>query len=196
MEKEIVNVTTTDIIASIKPNNIWEIGVGPPELCRAHAFIPTHLPIKLIEPFRPNYNRLVEAYGKYLNVDIFNIALGDEDKEVDFNMCGECSWVEGVESPSVFFGKPAGIHTEKVQCLKLSHFDHGQIDVALIDAEGSEWKILSQMVSRPRLIALEIRMENLGRKYMTPDSDKIQKWLNDNKYHLLFSGVDMWFVKI
>jgi len=189
--------TILELLAAFNPKNIWEIGVGQPELCRSQAFMPTGIPIKLFEPFYPNYKKLTEAYGSFPNVDIFNIAVFDKDGEIEFNHDNECSWVEGVTSPTVFFGNPPR-EKAKVPCCKLSRFDHGQIDVALIDVEGSEWNVISQIVSRPRLLVMEMFMKNDEQKkvYTTPGFEEIKKWLVENKYKVFLNQyTDVWFYK-
>lgn len=186
----------TELILNFKPENIWEIGVGPTFLSRAVPFCSFGFPIKLFEPSLQNFKNLIEYTKQYKNIDVYNIALSDEDGIIELNEAGECSWVEGVNSPTAFFGDSCIRKKIKVPACKLSRFDYGQIDIALIDTEGSEWKILSQMVSRPRLISLEMRMENkeLNKEYNTPNPEKIGQWIMENHYvPIMVDGADILF---
>jgi hypothetical protein len=186
-----------------QPKNIWEIGVGQPELCRTIPYIYAGIPVKMFEPLQSNYIKLVKAFGKFSNANINNFALFDEDSDVVLREQGECSSIVGIKSPVInHYGTDDAIQVpkSKIPALKINHFDYGQIDVALIDTEGCEWKIISSMVSRPRLICFEACMGLAGDKpYFTPNYEKILEWMKFNHYEIAYkdpSGEgDFWFYK-
>ena len=74
----------------------------------------------------------------------------------------------------------------------MAEVDPGDIDVALIDTEGCEWKIISRMVSRPRFLSIETHNE----WYQTPDYQKLLDWLTENNYKLIHTDVtDSWYMR-
>lgn len=187
---------------NISPRNVWEIGVGQPELCSSIAFIDLGVPVKLFEPFTPHYQRLNAVYGTKLNVEIYNVAILDIDGAVNLCLANECSWIEGVKSPAVHSSILTGSSLTNyphdcVPGCRLSRFDYGQIDVLLVDTEGCEWKVISSMISRPKAIRLEMELGYPNKdQYRTPDEDKILEWLSRNGYRLAGRQADdSWFVK-
>ena len=50
----------------------------------------------------------------------------------------------------------------------------------LVDIEGAEWNVLSTMKSRPKVLCLEMR----AGEYKNPNTDKIDRWLEENHYQL------------
>ena len=60
----------------------------------------------------------------------------------------------------------------RVDCYPFSHWDDGSIDLINIDCEGSEHFVISNMVSRPVLICIEIEESSPNAKYMLDWLDK------------------------
>lgn len=184
--------------ANVTPRNVWEIGVGPPEFCHSASFIHQGIPVMLFEPVSTYYHALVDAFGHLPHVNIINVALSDHDSEALLRLSGLGSFVDGCASSANMAQIARGLLSdslpaEKILCCKISHLDHGQIDVCLIDAEASEWKILSQMVSRPRIMRLEVGIGNQASRYLTPNLDDIMAWIKDNHYSVVLqNGEDLW----
>lgn len=179
------------LISALKPKNIWEVGVGNPAASRAAKFIDLGVPLHLFEPLHLQYSRLVESFGGRENVKIYQVAISDIDAEVNLVESNECSFIEGVKSPTVYMNERGqwGVPTTKsrVQAKPISFYDDGHIDILLIDTEGNEWKVLSTLISRPRLISVETHMHDSG--YQTVNLDKIREWLKNNGYHLIAQDV-------
>ena len=66
--------------------------------------------------------------------------------------------------------------TREVPAAPLADFDDGKIDVAVVDVEGNEYTVLKTMVSRPRIILVEIVPNNTYRR-------EIMAWMEANNYH-------------
>ena len=67
-----------------------------------------------------------------------------------------------------------------VQAVPFSSVDSGCYDLVLVDIEGAEWNVLSTMKSRPKVLCLEMR----AGEYKNPNTDKIDRWLEENHYQL------------
>lgn len=190
---------------NISPKNIWEIGVGLLQCCKTYPFINVGIPVKMFEPVESHYQEIAGAVINIPHVDLNNVALSDYDGQIGFYLMGERSFAEGIMSPEAAASLANNLSLDRlpkvsVPCCKISHFDYGQIDVCFMDVEGCEWKILSQMVSRPRVIRLEIGIDvehsAKTRSYVTPDFDKIMAWMDDNGYFVFHRDEpDYWFVK-
>ncbi len=170
-------------LSQFSPQCIFEIGVGNPSISRIHQYLGTAVKLVLFEPNPQTFRQLVAAFGHHSNVTIHNVALYDRDGEIEFAMDGDSSFSTEVFAPTVYGAPTEYVESRpkvRVPCHTLNHYDQGQIDVALIDTEGCEWKVLDHMVSRPRLIVLETHMS----AYKTPNLDLIEKWMADNGYRL------------
>ncbi len=66
----------------------------------------------------------------------------------------------------------------------IDEFDNGQVDVLLSDTEGCEYFCIKNLVSRPKVIVLEI----WGNRYVNPYIDEIGVWMGANGYR--FAGRD------
>jgi hypothetical protein len=72
-------------------------------------------------------------------------------------------------------------------------YDQGDIDLLLLDMEGFEWAVISKLVSRPKIIAVETHHEN---RSSNPNLDKIHEWMNNNTYKTLFKNTsDTYFIR-
>ena len=133
--------------------------------------------------FEPNpefYAEIAEAAKGRLNVALHNMAIGDENGEMDFLVDGTSSTLVGTASPiAQHHGKQEG-QVVKVQVRKISEFDHGQIDLLRLDTEGSEWFCLKHLVSRPKQIVVE--MYNDLATYINPRLFEIERWCKDRGY--------------
>jgi len=63
----------------------------------------------------------------------------------------------------------------KVTGRTFDFFDDGKIDVINIDCEGGEHFVLDRMISRPRLLQIEVHSTN-------PKHEDIKNWLAENEY--------------
>ena len=70
--------------------------------------------------------------------------------------------------------------------------DPGNIDVLLIDTEGAEFFVLKNLISRPKIIAVETHSGNYKNAYM----NQIFDWMNSNNYSIWYTtDSDTFFIK-
>jgi len=91
-------------------------------------------------------------------------------------------FIEGQESPMMVNHGYVPNDTKdsiEVKFLKFSEIDDGKIDILFVDTEGSEWFVLRDMISKPKIIAIETHG---GMKYLNPNLNLIQAWMTTNGY--------------
>ncbi len=183
------------------PRCVVEIGVGSPATCRTSAWFGSKdTRVEMYEALPATAINLLYHFGHYPNVIVRNVAVTDVAGTVQMVSNGDSSCIDGIVSPMVIFSDAAEVAAMKrviVHGRPLSDYDRGDIDIALIDVEGSEWKVLSTMISRPKFICIESHMDcGEGRTYQTPDWQHIERWLNSNRYTpLRRDGADWWFAR-
>lgn len=188
-----------EIIQKLNPKNIWEIGVGNADICRTKHYLGTNIQLKLFEVNPKTYANLIAAYGRYSNVHIYNFGLYDKNDIIDFLEDGDSTCCSEVQSPTAVLGtvKMGGTWVANKPRVKMSvrdmaEIDVGDIDVALIDTEGCEYKIVSRMKSRPRFMSLETHNE----WYKTPNYEELLYWTQQNGYKLIHTDTtDSWFLR-
>lgn len=168
------------------PTCILEAGVGKFNACRSLRWWEV-ADCWLFEPLPEYHHRLTEKSKGYPRVRVVPVALWDHEKGVTFYRIGQSSYIEGV-TPRVD-GTPEERTQEEldqvettVPSARLSIYDRGDFDLALIDVEAAEWHVLRHMVSRPRLITLEMWRPKVAPNYFHPDYGSIMKWMSDNGY--------------
>lgn len=157
---------------------VFEIGVGPVELCRSKEYWNSSECI-LFEPVTLYYEELVQETSQHPNVQVHNIAIYDHDGYCDFIENGHTSYVKGLNSPQVQQSIEGGLH-RSCPCARISIFDKGNIDLLLLDMEGSEWFVLKHLISRPDKIVVETELATV---YKNPFLEEIKQWMKNNKYH-------------
>lgn len=179
-----------------KVKKIWEIGVGEPYQSRTSHFINTDIECWLFEPNPISFAGIKERFEQHNNFKLFNFALGAENKNVNFFLAKGSSYIEGFNSPDLC-GNPNSMDEKEkisVQMKDMQQVDPGDIDVLLLDTEGSEYDIIKRMNSRPRKIVIE--MYSFGVKYKNPYFDQILEWMNKENYMLAGQAEDFIFEKI
>lgn len=162
------------------PTCVLEAGVGRVNQCLSRPFWDT-ADCLLFEPLPHFFFDLAVAAAHHPKVRIYPVALWDHENGVQFYEYAQSSWVEGVSPRS---GKKRG-NLAKARTTspsaRLSLYDTGQIDLALIDVEAAELHVIQHMVSRPRLMALEMWRLNKP-DWCHDDYEAIMAWMRDNDY--------------
>jgi len=156
---------------------IFEIGVGPIETCRSMPYWDVAECV-LFEPTSYYYEAIVTATSNRPNVKVHNVAIYDYNGEVEFIENSQISAIRGINSPQVQFGTPGGNQVIR-PCAKLNEYDKGDIDLLLLDMEGSEWFALKHLVSRPKKIIVETQLTTV---YRNPFLTEIEEWMKHNNY--------------
>lgn len=134
-----------------------------------------------------NPNHLFEVnrnYGNSPNVKIHPYAMWHTPGMVQFNLEGASSYVEGVKgSPCMVNDNIMPIDRPddwriQVEARTFDEFDDGTIDIMDLDIEGAEWYVISRMISRPKVVIIEMESQ----KYVNPHFNDINKWMSDNHY--------------
>jgi FkbM family methyltransferase len=163
---------------------IFEIGVGHLHHCRTLQYVGTDVECWLFEPNPECFEELSLNLGDKSNFKLFNYALGGESKEIKLFLSGPSSFIEGVNAPEKN-NNPNAENTLKsinVKMKSIQEIDAGDIDILLLDTEGSEFDIIKHLKSRPKQISVE--MYSFGVKYKNPHFDEIIRWMNENKYEI------------
>ena len=174
---------------------IFEIGVGQIHQCRTLGYIGTDVECWLFEPNKYSFNEISNRLGQEKNFKLFNLALGSENKTVKLAIHEGASYVIGAKAPALGELNHSDDKYEQTEIAMrdIRDFDTGDIDVLLLDAEGSEYDIIKSLVSRPKKIIVE--MYSFGVKYTNPYFNEILEWMKTNNYKIVYEHEDFIFEK-
>lgn len=161
-------------IYRLNPRTVCECGVGPMDISIAPSFVGKCRRLLLIEPV-PEF---AEEARKIPGAEVVEAAIGTRPGEAILACNGGSSFLHGTWSPT---RPPSGSMNVPVKVLTFDAIDDGEIDVLGLDCEGQEWAALSRMISRPKLMTVEIWSGN-------PFKEEINTWLRQNNYKLRFSS--------
>ena len=107
------------------------------------------------EPNPERFKKLQNKYGKYPNVKLFNVAVGNDDGEIDFNISnnnnGASSSIGNFNEDWDYFksGNISMINTIKVPCINLLNFckknNITYIDDYISDIQGMDLEVLKTL---------------------------------------------------
>lgn len=168
----------------IRPAHIVEVGAGEPELCQIKGFLENRWfdQATLIEPMPGYAERIREVYGGIPGVRVLQVAITDVHSMVALYDQGRFTFVGSLPtSPALANGyAPNDRNKVFVEGHTFDTLDPGDIDVLAVDAEGSEWWVISHMRSRPRLIVCETHLA--FHAYENPWLAAIKSWMAENGY--------------
>mgnify|MGYP001587517934 CR=1 FL=1 len=162
---------------------IAEVGVGPLGMSYgALVWTNSNIHMLMFEPLPEYYNQNLVAANGRTNVELYNVAIGDENGRLKLYNEGTSSSLEGVASPFAQHHKepPESKPYVEVDVRRISEFDKGDIDILRLDTEGNEWFCLKHLISRPKQIVVET-YNDLG-TYINPYLFEICKWAESNVY--------------
>lgn len=162
-----------------EPRRVAEVGVCLPDMCETRPFIEAGVKVDLFEPQPEAAQLLRGAWGGRDNVRVFEVALVDQPGTVVMHRSknraeGGCT-LDGVTPPIVCRGKTIRVRGERFQV-----FDPGDYDLVTIDTEGADWFALKWMLSRPKMISVE--MTGAKGTWRNPYWGKIKSWMRRNGY--------------
>lgn len=162
---------------------VCEVGVYYPETSKLKEFIDKGIHAILIEADPICVEQIKQYFhGKYIKV--FPFAVWDKEETVTLYRSQASTFLEGInDSPAIVNDnyKLDKKDSFTVEAKLFSSMDEGNIDILSIDIEGAEWFVLKHLVSRPKLINIELR----AGKYSNPYKNEIENWLISNNYKLL-----------
>jgi FkbM family methyltransferase len=162
------------------PQVIWEVGANHPNQVHVAPLIESAERVELFEPHPYFAGELRKHFAADKKVTIHEVALGDQNGPRVLRDDGCSSYLDGVASPRASIGvEPGG--TVGVLCRTVDYYDRGDIDLLAIDTEGSEWPVIQGLISRPRLICVEMGWQH----YRNPHADEIRAWMAAQGYRML-----------
>lgn len=180
------------------PKHVVEVGVFIPHECSSSYFIDAGCSAQLFEPNKYSFSELQKHFKENTKVKVYPYAISDFDGTSELIVpthTGEgsgrgpyaqaSSYLKNTKSPfSIAHGDlKSNELNHTVECRKFGQFDNNNIDILLLDCEGSEWHVLSDLHSRPTIISIEMGLLE-GVSYVNPFADEIMGWMNRNNYEL------------
>ncbi len=165
-------------------------------LCECAASVPSEVrladrieageDVMLIEPLPSAFKQLASKWDVYPNVSLHNVAIAlDEGHAVMLEPQPGTSgtFMKGVYSPA-FHKRQKRLRTTsyRVDAVRFSSIDPGDITELYLDMEGSEWFVLQHLLSQPGIITIEMRSTHST--YKNPFATEIVEWMAINSYEL------------
>lgn len=182
---------------------IFEIGLG--DNIQTTNFLNTNLYEKafLVEPQPLYYQQAKEKFCNNEKVTVINaaIVINKTTDKVSFLNLGCSSFIQGTNSPAFYLGASdstkdsmwKGIGVDPIQYPNFevdakifSELDDGKVDMLVGDCEGQEWGIIKHLISRPKIIKLEVCCLQTG--YVNSNFSDIKTWMDSNGYKEMHKG--------
>lgn len=164
--------------------HIVEVGVGMPQRAQLRGMLHRrwYSKVTLIEPRPECAAALKLAFGQFPEVNVIEAAVTGVRGTVEMYRCGECTYIDNVRSPATeCFGYiPKKDDRFAVEAISIADIDDGNINLLAADVEGSEWYVLDNLKSIPKMVVLECQMKPL--QFENEFSDRIADWLDKHGY--------------
>lgn len=145
---------------------VCECSVGPLEISTSPGFVGKCDRLLLIEP-EPHMAGEAE---RVLRTPVIRVAVGLEKGKATMAYNNGSSYLDGTWAPT-----PTKKGEFMVDVVTFDTLDDGQIDILNLDCEGQEWAVLSHMISKPKLLAIENCDDS-------PYYQEICQWLKGHDY--------------
>lgn len=165
---------------NIRFETVCEVGVYMPETSNVLNFITDGIKAILVEPDKKSLARIHDMF-KGKNVLVHPVAIYDYNGELELVQRDASTFAKDLPSSPAQVNDNYTINkddTFKVPCKVFNELDSGNIDLLCVDTEGSEWYVIKNLVSRPKIISLETH----GRFYTNPFKKEINEWMKKNGY--------------
>jgi FkbM family methyltransferase len=167
------------------PSHVAEVGVYHPETSNIYDYIVSGVKTMLVEPDLESIKLIEEHFSALDNVTLYPYAVFNRDGEISLIQCGASSFVGELEMAPTIVNDNYEVDVKdsiSVYAKQFSELDPGDIDLISIDIEGSDWFVLSDMVSHPAIISIETH----GAIYINPYLSDIKEWMNKHGYTLWY----------
>ena len=163
------------------PRTICEVGTGG-STCVLQCEDLLHLESNFIfvEANPLSFAIIKENFGDKDNFKLYNVAVADENRKGTYytqraNEEDASGYIDGINSSAMVKGLGSRFSNAiEVDFIKFSEIDDGTIDLLIADIEGAEYFLLKHLVSRPKLIVLEIAFQD--------KLTEINDWMKQNDY--------------
>ncbi len=172
---------------NIKIDHVCEVGVHLPESSNVLDFINDNIKTTLVEPDTKSIEQIKKKFNDRINILLFPVAVYDYEGQLELVQRNASTYVSTIKnSPAVINDNYIPDDADKfiVACTTMDKIDDGSIDLLSIDTEGSEWYILKNLKSRPKIISVETQ----GRAYTNPFLKEISCWMKKNNYIIWYKG--------
>lgn len=167
------------------PSHVVEVGVWHPDTSNVYQYILDGKRTTLIEPDPDSIELIKSEFGDKENVTLYEVALCDFNGEVELYQRGSSTFVGALSSSPALVNDNCDVEqTDKftAKAKLFGEIDDGTIDLISIDTEGSEWFVIKNMTSRPKVISIETH----GGMYVNPYIDELLNWMDTNDYILWY----------
>lgn len=164
--------------------HVCEVGVYLPETSNVINFIQTGSRATLVEADPVIIKKIKEFFANY-DVSVVNVAIWETNGTVKLSKAAASTFVTDLESSPAIINDSYEFSEEntfEVRSQIFSEIDDGTIDLLSIDIEGSEWFVIKNLVSRPKVISVETH----GKYYCNPHLKEILSWMERNNYKIWY----------
>ncbi len=162
-----------------------EVGVYLPETSNVIDFIHDGIATILVEPDPSSIAAIKERFGNLENITLHEVAVFDKQGTITLSKAAASTFVSELPYSPATVNDQYEVKTSEtfeVPCVKFSGIDPGDIDLLCIDTEGSEWYVLQDLKSKPKVISIETH----GKLYVNPFIGQIKAWMGEHQYQPWF----------
>jgi len=168
------------------PKVILQVGAANSGELEYLEFINDGAKALLFEPNPEFFKDLKNRYGNHPNIALYQLGIWKVAGKFKFYEKWAGTFLsEQPKSPTEIIDNYIRNENDTFwcECANIKGFDNGNIDLLLIDAEGVEFDILTDLKSKPIIICVETHY--IYKKYKHPQFDKILAWMTINNYFTL-----------
>lgn len=168
-----------------KPQHVAEVGVWHPNTSNIYPFIKKGVLTTLVEPDPESIKLIKEEFVSDKNVKLYELALCDFNGEVELCKRESSTFITNLPNSPALTNDDCNIEQTEKFIAKASLFgeiDDGTIDLISIDTEGSEWYVIKNMKSKPKVISIETH----GGMYVNPYLKELLNWMDEHNYALWY----------
>lgn len=178
-----------------QPKYVAEVGVYLPETSNIVDYIKNGVKAILVEPDLKTIEKIKQYFGKEANMTLHAVAIYDYNGTLTLVQRNASTFVSDLKaSPALVNDKYTLAEEDKfeVPCATFDTIDDGTIDLLSVDIEGSEWYVIKNLKSRPKVLSIETH----GKSYVNPFLIEILAWIEKENYQVWYKDKsDTVFVK-
>jgi FkbM family methyltransferase len=162
--------------------HVCEVGVYKPETSNVLDFTESGCIADLVEADPDNIELIKQRFSGYNNVRIHGKAVYNREGRVKLSRAEASTFISELEKSPALINDSyvrSSDNEFEADCVLFSSIDDGTIDLLSIDIEGAEWYVLSEMLSRPKVISIETH----GKYYTNPFLPQIHQFMIDSGYN-------------